>query len=151
MSIHHITTLEFCLKNTYFCIQGRYFEQVHGAVMGALISSFVAYPSMEECETKAINTATNLSIVLGLSGPTHNYCIRKRNTYRRANKGASILTGHLLDSKIKSNHKYNTEAHHNISNNNQSNMHMVVPYREIKLKIKNLLWLNENPSPLQGM
>ena len=37
MSIPQIVTLlEFCLKNTYFLFQGKYYEQVHGAAMGAL-------------------------------------------------------------------------------------------------------------------
>ena len=36
MSIPHITTLlEFCLKNTYFLFQGKYYEQVQGAAMGS--------------------------------------------------------------------------------------------------------------------
>ena len=35
MSIQHISILqEFCLKDTYFLFQGKYFEQVHGATMG---------------------------------------------------------------------------------------------------------------------
>ena len=36
MSIQHITTLlQFCLKNTYFLLQGKYYEQVHGTTMGS--------------------------------------------------------------------------------------------------------------------
>ena len=32
-----ITLLEFCLKNTYFLFQGKYYEQVQGAAMGSPI------------------------------------------------------------------------------------------------------------------
>ena len=36
MSIQQIVTLlEFCLKNTYFPLQGKYYEQTHGASMGS--------------------------------------------------------------------------------------------------------------------
>ena len=43
MSIPHIISLlEFCLKNTYFLFQGRYYEQVHGAAMGSPISPLIA-------------------------------------------------------------------------------------------------------------
>ena len=54
MSIHHIITqLEFCPKNTYFLFQSKYDD-------GAAISPIVAKLFMEEFETKAINTTTNL-------------------------------------------------------------------------------------------
>ena len=33
-----ICLLELCLKNTYFLIQGRYYEQLEGAAMGSVIS-----------------------------------------------------------------------------------------------------------------
>ena len=39
-----ITLLEFCLKNTYFLFQGKYYEQVHGAAMGSLISLLITKP-----------------------------------------------------------------------------------------------------------
>ena len=43
MAVHHIISLlEFCLKNTYFVVQGRYYEQLEGAVMGSPISPIVA-------------------------------------------------------------------------------------------------------------
>ena len=36
MTIDHIISLlEFCLKNTYFSFQGRYYEQTEGAAMGS--------------------------------------------------------------------------------------------------------------------
>ena len=38
MSINQIITLlEFCLTNTYFPFQGKYYEQVQGAAMGSPI------------------------------------------------------------------------------------------------------------------
>ena len=58
MSIQQIIKLlEFCLKNTYFPFQGKYFEQVHGAPMGSPISSLTASLFMEEFEVKALCTA----------------------------------------------------------------------------------------------
>ena len=48
MSISQIVTLlEFCLKNTYFLFQGKYYEQVHGAAMGSTISPLIANLFME--------------------------------------------------------------------------------------------------------
>ena len=59
MSIKYITTLlDFCLRNTYFLFQGKYYEQVHWAAMGLPISPIMANLFMEEFETKAINSAT---------------------------------------------------------------------------------------------
>ena len=54
-----ITWLEFCLKNTYFLFQGKYYEQAHGAAMGPPISPIVAHLLMEDFDNKAINTAIN--------------------------------------------------------------------------------------------
>ena len=39
MSVQHITLLlEFCLKNTHFVFQGRFYEQTEGAAMGSPLS-----------------------------------------------------------------------------------------------------------------
>ena len=58
MSIQHIVTLlEFCLKNTCFLFQGKYYEQVQGAAMGSPISPLTANLFMEEFEVKALSTA----------------------------------------------------------------------------------------------
>ena len=60
MSIHHILTLlELCLKNTYFLLQGKYYEQVHETAMGAQIGPIAAHLFMDESETKALNNATD--------------------------------------------------------------------------------------------
>ena len=49
MSIQQIVTLqEFCLKNTYFLFQGKYYKQVHGAAMGYPINPLIANLSLEE-------------------------------------------------------------------------------------------------------
>ena len=57
MSIQQITTLpEFCLTNTYFLFQGKYYEQVQGAAMGPPISPLIANLFMEEFEVKALST-----------------------------------------------------------------------------------------------
>ena len=59
MTVNHIICLlEFCLRNTYFSFQGRYFEQTEGAGMGSPISPLVANLFMEELEVKAIRTST---------------------------------------------------------------------------------------------
>ena len=42
-----ITLLEFCLNNTLFLFQGKYYKQVHGAAMGFPISSLIAKLFME--------------------------------------------------------------------------------------------------------
>ena len=53
MSIQNIVSLlEFCLKNTYFLFQGKYYEQVHGAAMGSPIIPLIANLFMEEFEIK---------------------------------------------------------------------------------------------------
>ena len=41
---HIITLLEFCLKNTYFFFQGKYFEQVCGTAMGSPVSAPSSQP-----------------------------------------------------------------------------------------------------------
>ena len=51
-----ITLLEICLQNTYFCFQGKYFEQVHDAAMGSPISPIIANLVTEEFEVKAISS-----------------------------------------------------------------------------------------------
>ena len=57
MSIPQITSLlEFCLTNTYFLFQGRYYEQVQGAAMGSPISPLIANIFMEEFEVKALSS-----------------------------------------------------------------------------------------------
>ena len=57
MSIQQITTLlEFCLTNTYFLFQGKYYEQVQGAAMGSPISPPIANLFMEEFEEEAFST-----------------------------------------------------------------------------------------------
>ena len=58
MTVKHISCLlEFCLKNTYFSFQGRFYEQTEGAAMGSPISPIVANLFMEDLEVKAINTS----------------------------------------------------------------------------------------------
>ena len=55
---HIICLLEFCLRNTYFSFQGRYYEQTEGAAMDSPISPLVANLFMEELEVQAIRTST---------------------------------------------------------------------------------------------
>ena len=58
MSVQHIIMLlEFCLKNTHFVFQGRFFEQTDGASIGSPLSPIIANLYMEAFEEKAINTS----------------------------------------------------------------------------------------------
>ena len=60
---HIICLLDFCLKNTYFSFQGRYYEQTEGAAMGSPISPLVANLFMEDLEVQAIRTSTTPPIL----------------------------------------------------------------------------------------
>ena len=65
MSIPQITTLlEFCLTNTYFLFQGKYYEQVQGVAMGSPISPLIVNLFMEEFEVKALSTLAEHSQAL---------------------------------------------------------------------------------------
>ena len=65
MSIPQIVTLlEFCLTNTYFLFQGKYYEKVQDAAMGSPISPLIANIFMEEFEVKALSTCPNPSLWL---------------------------------------------------------------------------------------
>ena len=54
----HMLPLEFCLKNTYFKFNGKFYEQKEGAAMGSPISPIVANLFMEDLKTKAIRTSS---------------------------------------------------------------------------------------------
>ena len=59
MTIKHICCLlEFCLKNTYFKFNGKFYERKEGATMGSPISPIVANLFMEDLETKAIRMSS---------------------------------------------------------------------------------------------
>ena len=58
MKIHHIISLlRFCLSNSYFSFQGRFYQQTQGAAMGSPISPVVANLFMEDLEVQAIRTS----------------------------------------------------------------------------------------------
>ena len=58
MKIHHIISLlRFCLTNSYFTFQGRFYQQTQGAAMGSPISPVVANLFMENLEVQAIRTS----------------------------------------------------------------------------------------------
>ena len=60
MSIPQITSLlEFCLTQTYFLFQGKYYQQTQGAAMGSPISPLIANIFMEEFEVKALQSSPN--------------------------------------------------------------------------------------------
>ena len=49
-----ITLLEFCLKNTYFLFQGKYYEQVLGAAMSFPISPLIANHSWKSLRSRPL-------------------------------------------------------------------------------------------------
>ena len=59
MKIQHIMSLlRFCLNNSYFSFQGRFYQQTEGAAMGSPISPIVANLFMEDLEFQAIQTSS---------------------------------------------------------------------------------------------
>ena len=54
-----IELLGFCLHNTYFSFQNKFYEQVEGAPMGSLVSPIVANLYMEYFERKALAFSIN--------------------------------------------------------------------------------------------
>ena len=57
ISIPQITSLlEFCLNNTYFLFQGKYYEQVQDAATGSPIRPLIANIFMEGSEVKALSS-----------------------------------------------------------------------------------------------
>ena len=57
MSIPQIVTLlEFCLKNTYFLFQVKFYEQVHGAAIGSPISPLIVHLFIKKFEVKALSS-----------------------------------------------------------------------------------------------
>ena len=54
-----IELLGFCLHNTYFSFQNRFYEQVEGALMGLPVSLIVANLYMECFERRALSSAIN--------------------------------------------------------------------------------------------
>ena len=62
-----IELLWFCLHNTYFSFQNKFYEQVEGATMGSPVSPIVANLYMEHFEREALQSASNpLGIGLGM-------------------------------------------------------------------------------------
>ena len=62
-----ITLLEFCLKNTLFLFQGKYYEQVHDTAIGSPISPLITNLFMEDFKVKAISSAPQSLVVVYLA------------------------------------------------------------------------------------
>ena len=56
-----ILLIGFCLQNTYFSLQGQFYEQVEGAAMGSQVRPITANLYIEYFEQKALSTATHPS------------------------------------------------------------------------------------------
>ena len=54
-----IELLGFCLHNTYFSFQNKFYEQVEGVAMGSPVSPIVANLYMEHFERKALRSVVN--------------------------------------------------------------------------------------------
>ena len=54
-----IELLGFCLHNTYFSFQNKFYEQVEGAPMGSRVNPIVVNLYMEHFERKALRSAIN--------------------------------------------------------------------------------------------
>ena len=53
-----IELLAFCLHNTHFSFQNKFYEQVEGAAMGSLVSTIVASLYMEHFEGEALRSVS---------------------------------------------------------------------------------------------
>ena len=51
--------LGFCLHNTYFSFQNKFYEQVEGAAMGSFVSPIVANLHLEHFEGGTLRSAAN--------------------------------------------------------------------------------------------
>ena len=61
MKIQHIISLlRFCLNNSYFSFQSRFYQQREGTAMGSPISPIVANLFIEDLEVQAIKTSSTL-------------------------------------------------------------------------------------------
>ena len=72
LSVQNIVTLlKLCLKSTFFTFQGKYYEQVQGAVMGSPISPVAANLFMKDFKARVLSTSPNL----------HSFCRLQWTTY----------------------------------------------------------------------
>ena len=56
---HIIELFGFCLHNTYFAFQNRFYEQVEGMAMGSPVSPIVANLYMEHFEREVLRSASH--------------------------------------------------------------------------------------------
>ena len=63
-----IELLGFCLHNTYFSFQNKFYEQVEGAAMGSPVSPIVANLYMEHFEGEALRSASHPQVLVQVCG-----------------------------------------------------------------------------------
>ena len=65
LSVQNIIELiGFCLHNTYFSFQNKFYEQVEGAAMGSLVSPTVANLYMKHFEREALWSASTPMVLV---------------------------------------------------------------------------------------
>ena len=96
MTVKHISCLlEFCLENTYFSFQGRFYEQTQGAAMGSAISPIVANLFMEGLEVQAIDTSPTPPVLW------KRYVDDTFTIIKKANRSSFLEHINLIDLNIK--------------------------------------------------
>ena len=63
-----IELLRFCLHNTYFSFQYKFYEQVEGAAMGSPVSPIVDNLYMEHFEGEALRSASHSQVLAHVCG-----------------------------------------------------------------------------------
>ena len=59
-----IDFLWFCLHNTYFSFQNKFYEQVEGVAMGSLVNPIVTKLYMEHFKKEALWSASNPQVLV---------------------------------------------------------------------------------------
>ena len=63
-----IKSLGFCLYNTYFSFQSKFYEQVEGTTMGSPVSPVIANLYMEHFEGEALRSVSHPQVLVQVCG-----------------------------------------------------------------------------------